>query len=107
MDGEEPGSSFGSVLRRLRMTAGLSQEALAERAGISADAVAALERGRRRAPRADTFRRIAAALGLRDAERELLARAAEAGGTNGRTPRTGRIPAPAGPLIGRDRSLRS
>ena len=92
--------AFGDVLRRLRLEAGLSQEALAERAGISVDAVAALERGRRRRPRPDTFGRIAGALGLRDVERVLLARAA----ADRPTP-PGRLPAPPGSLIGRSQEL--
>ena len=41
---------FGRLLRRHRLTAGLSQEALAERAGLSARSVAALEAGRRETP---------------------------------------------------------
>ena len=45
-----PGAEFGGLLRRFRLAAGFSQEALAERAGLSADAVAALERGRRSRP---------------------------------------------------------
>ena len=40
--GNEP-AGFGGLLRRFRIAAGLSQEALAERAGLSMDAIAALE----------------------------------------------------------------
>jgi transcriptional regulator with XRE-family HTH domain len=36
---------FGKALRRLRSEAGLSQEALAERANLSADFVGFIERG--------------------------------------------------------------
>jgi hypothetical protein len=42
MDGA--GKAFGALLRRHRQQAALSQEQLAERAGLSADAVSALER---------------------------------------------------------------
>ncbi len=56
--------AFGTLLRRHRLEASLTQEALAERAAISATAVAALERGRRRAPRLTTLRQIARALDL-------------------------------------------
>jgi transcriptional regulator with XRE-family HTH domain/tetratricopeptide (TPR) repeat protein len=42
------------MLRRLRTSAGLSQERLAERSGISATGVAALEAGRRKTPRLNT-----------------------------------------------------
>ncbi|HEV7215336.1 MAG TPA: helix-turn-helix transcriptional regulator [Chloroflexota bacterium] len=48
-------SRLGDLLRRYRRAAGLSQAALASRAGLSTDAVAALERGRRTTPRADTL----------------------------------------------------
>jgi transcriptional regulator with XRE-family HTH domain len=45
-DGQE--SPFGTILRRLRLKAALSQEALAEGAQLSVNAVSALERGVRR-----------------------------------------------------------
>jgi hypothetical protein len=45
---------FGDLLKRLRMAADLSQEALAERARMSAHAISSLERGARRAPYRDT-----------------------------------------------------
>ena len=60
---------FGSLLRRHRALAGLSQEALAERAGISRRGIADLERGARRFPYPDTASRLAAALQLGAAER--------------------------------------
>jgi len=46
------------------LAASLTQEALAERAAISATAIAALERGRRTAPRLSTLRQIGRALDL-------------------------------------------
>jgi predicted ATPase/transcriptional regulator with XRE-family HTH domain len=57
-------ASFGDMLRRCRIAASLSQEALAERAGLSVDAIRALERGRRGQPRPDTLARLASALDL-------------------------------------------
>jgi len=68
--------SFGSVLRRYRMAAALSQEALAERAGISLRGLSDLERGLSRAPRLETLARLAEALGLEGAARQALATAA-------------------------------
>src|SRR5215471_5587266 len=64
-----PAPTFGSLLRRARRTAGLSQEALAERAGISVDAISALERGLSRAPHQDTLELLAEALHLPAEER--------------------------------------
>jgi len=42
---------FGSLLRRYRRAAGLTQEALAERALLSVFTISALERGANQAPR--------------------------------------------------------
>ncbi len=55
---------FADLLRRYRGESGLSQEALAEQAGLSTDAVGALERGFRKAPYRETVGRLARALGL-------------------------------------------
>jgi transcriptional regulator with XRE-family HTH domain len=45
MDAGKP-SAFGSLLRACREAAGLSQERLAERAGLSLRGISDLERGR-------------------------------------------------------------
>ena len=47
----EPPDTLASLLRRFRRRAGITQEELAEHAGLSAKAVSALERGERRLPR--------------------------------------------------------
>lgn len=47
---EEPVQTFGARLRGFREAAGLTQEQLADRAGLSANAISALERGERRRP---------------------------------------------------------
>ena len=62
-------SEFGKLLRRYRLAAGLSQEALAERARISTDSVSALERGHRRTPQRDTLKLLTDALALSDERR--------------------------------------
>lgn len=67
-----PEETFGARLRRLRITAGLTQEALAERAGLSAQAIGALEQGIRRRPYPHTIRALANALGLPEVERDHL-----------------------------------
>jgi predicted ATPase/DNA-binding CsgD family transcriptional regulator/transcriptional regulator with XRE-family HTH domain len=69
---------FGVVLRRFRAAARLTQEELAARASLSPDAVAALERGKRRTPRDTTVELLADALGLEAQERAQLAAAARA-----------------------------
>jgi transcriptional regulator with XRE-family HTH domain len=56
--------SFGELLRRYREVAGLTQEALAERAHLSVRGISDLERGVRRAPRSDTLMLLTAALEL-------------------------------------------
>lgn len=76
---------FASLLRGARRVAGMSQQMLAERAGLSVDAVAALERRRRR-PRAATIGALADALGLSGADRERLVGAAVVSGTDGIEP---------------------
>jgi DNA-binding XRE family transcriptional regulator len=44
-DKARSGQGFGRLLRRFRLAAGLSQEALAERARMSIEGISALERG--------------------------------------------------------------
>ncbi len=63
-------SAFGMLLRRFRLAAGLSQEALAERARMSSDGVSALERGHRRTPQRETLALLAGALALDERQRE-------------------------------------
>jgi predicted ATPase/DNA-binding XRE family transcriptional regulator len=62
--------TFGTLLRHYRLRAGLSQEALAERAHLSTRAVSALEQGINRAPRAATLAVLADALALSIQERD-------------------------------------
>ena len=57
-------TAFGELLRRFRNAAALSQEALAERAGLSRNGISDLERGLHPAPRFETVRLLADALGL-------------------------------------------
>ncbi len=56
--------SFGVLLKQYRRHTNLTQEALAERAGISARSISDLERGLSRAPHPDTITYLAQALGL-------------------------------------------
>jgi predicted ATPase/transcriptional regulator with XRE-family HTH domain len=79
-------TAFGTVLRSMRLAAGLSQGALAERAGLSEKAVGALERGDRTTPRPATVVLLADAMGASPAERDRLLAAAHA---EGRPPERG------------------
>lgn len=65
-------SSFGTLLKRYRLAAGLSQEALAARAGLSARTISDLERGVHDVPRTDTLELLTSALSLTDQQRSLL-----------------------------------
>jgi predicted ATPase/DNA-binding XRE family transcriptional regulator len=72
-------TTFGELLRQYRRAAGYSQEGLAERAGLSVGAIAALEQGIRRAPHRDTVDAISDALGMPElTRREFEAVAAQA-----------------------------
>src|SRR5947209_1946917 len=64
--------TFGDLLRSFRATAGLTQEMLAERAGLSGRAISDLERGLRTKPRRYTVTMLADALGLSADERRRL-----------------------------------
>ncbi|MGW1954211.1 helix-turn-helix domain-containing protein [Streptomyces sp. NPDC001920] len=70
---------FGEVLRRLRARAGLTQDELAERSGVSERTIRRLESGKRTNPRMTTVQELARALPLRPEEREELLRAAVPG----------------------------
>jgi predicted ATPase/DNA-binding XRE family transcriptional regulator len=67
-------AELATQLKRLRTQAGLSQQALADRALISVQAISALERGYRKAPYQVTLERIAEALDLTPDARERLER---------------------------------
>jgi predicted ATPase/transcriptional regulator with XRE-family HTH domain len=62
-------SDFGTLLRRHRLAAGFSQDALAERARMSTNGIGALERGYRRTPQHQTLAQLANALSLSDGDR--------------------------------------
>ena len=64
---------LAAYVRTLRLRAGLTQEDLAERAGVTVDTIGALERGLRRRLYPHTARALADALDLQQAEREQLA----------------------------------
>ncbi|TJZ54128.1 helix-turn-helix domain-containing protein [Streptomyces piniterrae] len=67
---------FNVLLRQLRHNAEMTQEALAERAGVGVRTIRGLETGERADPRVTTVRLLADALGLSPEEREELLAAA-------------------------------
>jgi predicted ATPase/transcriptional regulator with XRE-family HTH domain len=69
-------ASFGTLLKHYRQAAGLSQESLAARAGLSARAISDLERGINRTPRYDTLELLSSALSLSPQQHTLLRAAA-------------------------------
>src|SRR6266487_254101 len=71
-----PQRSFGVLLKRYRLVAGLSQEALAARASLSARTISDLERGIHGTPHHDTLELLTGALSLSTQQRDLLLAAA-------------------------------
>ncbi|MFI9237626.1 helix-turn-helix domain-containing protein [Streptomyces sp. NPDC053079] len=79
-------SEFSALLRRLRRDAGMTQETLAERAGVGVRTIRGLETGERADPRVTTVRLLADALGLAPEDREELLAAAISRTGNGNQP---------------------
>src|SRR5579862_4220010 len=99
-----PPLAFGTLLRRSRIAAGLTQEELAERAGISRRSLGDMERGVVHAPRKDTVTLLIAALALSPPDRAALEEAARRlGSAAAAVPRPAVPGAP--PLVGRAREL--
>jgi predicted ATPase/DNA-binding XRE family transcriptional regulator len=105
-------AEFGEVLRRLRHDLGLTQEELAERAGLSTRGISDLERGVKRTPHRDTALRLADALVLSpDARRTFVAssrrgRSVPAPGQKERSAAfPSNLPERSSPLIGRSNEI--
>ena len=78
-------AAFSELLKRYRHAAGYSQEALAERSGLSVRAISALEQSSRRGPYRETVTALCDALNLsQDARVELEESAASARGRSGK-----------------------
>jgi tetratricopeptide (TPR) repeat protein/transcriptional regulator with XRE-family HTH domain len=100
--------SFGDLLRRQRLAAGLTQEKLAELAGLSVRGLSDLERGARRVPRRETVQLLAKALHLSAAERTQLEAAVRKPGVPVAQPPGGAASANRAanlPLVGRAQEL--
>src|SRR5258708_4724192 len=99
---------FGAQLKALREAAGFTQEELATIAGLSVDAVSALERGQRRRPHVETVRALSAALDLTGPTRDALLESA-------RVPAPDRVdelsdvalPLPLTAMLGRDADVQT
>ncbi|MGZ0151942.1 helix-turn-helix domain-containing protein [Kribbella sp. WER1] len=90
---EQATPTLSELLRTFRARAGLTQAALAERAGLSEQAISVLERGTRSRPRADTVRALIQVLALTPAEAEQF-----------RTVARGKLGAPRKPAAAKDSS---
>lgn len=105
---------LGALIRSRRTAARLTQEELAEKAGISVRTISDIERGLRRSVYRDTAQRLAEALEVEDGDKGDFIGIArgrmqpyERGAlTSRQTPwREGHIPAPPTRLIGREREM--
>ncbi|MFE9470594.1 ATP-binding protein [Streptomyces griseofuscus] len=90
------GSAFGELLRDCRLSAGWTQDELADRSGVSSHSISVLEAGRRQ-PRLSSVSRLAEALALDPRRREQLLAAAR---TVPAPPRPAVAPATARPRPG-------
>jgi transcriptional regulator with XRE-family HTH domain len=111
---EQPALSFAGLLRQLRADAVLTQEELAEAAGLSRRSVSDLERGINLTARKDTAVLLANALSLTGPVRELFAGAARGrvpaaqviaarqGAPAGASERLSNLPVELSAFIGRD-----
>jgi transcriptional regulator with XRE-family HTH domain len=98
---DAPGTTLAELLKRLRQAARLTQEELAEAAGISVRSVSDLERGINRTTRKETARLLCEALDLSGSARELFEAVARGRpGPNGPDvdQPAGQLPVPPTPL---------
>jgi len=108
-------ASFSALLRHFRLAAGLTQAALAERAGLSERAVNDLERDPHRTPRLETVTLLAETLGLSPDDRAQLLAAARPEGTHAPqqptalaaspTPPGARLPDAPNRFVGREQEV--
>ena len=111
---DSPLADFATLLRSRRRAAELTQETLAERAGLSVRCIRDIERRVLRTPRVDTLRLLATALGMIGAERLTFVALAERGEAqraqrclSGRdaAARRGNLPVPLAGFVGRHRQM--
>src|SRR5919199_5827171 len=98
--------TFGDLLRQHRNAAGLTQEDLAERSGLSVDTISLLERGEHRRPHKYTMQSLADALGLSRSDRSRFETSARPpASTTARVAQPADLPSPLTPFIGREREV--
>ncbi|HEV2253345.1 MAG TPA: tetratricopeptide repeat protein [Streptosporangiaceae bacterium] len=96
------------MLRRYRLAAGMTQEELAARSGLSVRGLGDLERNRSARPYLRSVRLLAAALGLTDAQRAELVDLARGGGEGCAATEVAlpsQLPAGVAQFVGREREL--
>lgn len=102
-------SGFGDLLRQYRVASGLTQEELAERAGVSTRGISDLERGAHGLPRRDTLQLLQDALALGPSDRAALTAAAHRPVTTRARRERGdsdiSLPVPLTSLIGREQDI--
>ena len=99
--------SFGGRLKALRESAGFTQEELATIAGLSVNAISALERGARRRPHPETVRALSVALELPPEKRDALIASARGPAPAFATDEIGAaaLPLAPTPMLGREPEL--
>ncbi len=101
-------ASFGELLKRYRERAHLSQEELADLAGLSRRGISDLERGARRVPQRETTRRLVEALRLPDDQRARFlaaARESQYADASAASPSPSGLPSVLTNFIGRQREV--
>jgi tetratricopeptide (TPR) repeat protein/transcriptional regulator with XRE-family HTH domain len=95
------GDRLTTVLRHYRRRAGLTQEALAERSGVSVSTIRGIETGKRRNPQLASVRQLAAALGLQPREQNELLSAASGTPEQSASPVPRQLPSDVIGFVGR------
>jgi len=98
------GESFAALLRRYRNGAGLTQEELAGRAGLSARTIAYLERRESQAPQRETVELLAEALRLSEREHAAFKLAGRRPAATAKAPdaQQDKLPSPLTSFVGRE-----
>ena len=97
--------NLAQTLKRHRLSAGLTQEDLAERSGISGRTISDVERGLRSKVYPATARRLASALDLGEEESRLFVASVASPSQAPKVAPAHRLPIPPTPLVGRSREL--